>query len=343
MPVLFALAFWVLPTYRQVQSFTEQTAEFVLASTGKLAFKPAQGELSPGNVQRVLQKFPVWHSEQIWLQGLVDLAKGFGVSTEGLKHTGMRRKEAAFVAKATRTAFADSEMNGHLEQRGYEWQIKGSQEGVSRVLESLAVHALWVDELVIWPDVFAPGPNRTNKQQDGSASGAGQIPVSAMLTFRQSARVYPETHSARPVSFPTRLFTRQSVDGTLLLPSMAALFAPANGGCLDPSAGNSGMAEHTRVFADQGIDHIRLAGVIEKTVRGGNVVRRAVFRSGSGALVVATPDAEISAARLRLEELNKSRAVLFSDEGAAVVLMLEPLLVSGTRDRRISVATTTHE
>jgi hypothetical protein len=77
----------------------------------------------------------------------VDLAKHQGVTTQELKHTGMRRKEDRSVTSAIEAVQIENDIPGYLGQRGYEWRMTGFQIDVSRLLSRLVSRALWIDRL----------------------------------------------------------------------------------------------------------------------------------------------------------------------------------------------------
>jgi hypothetical protein len=341
MPGFFALAYWVLPVYRQGESFAAQAAELAaqLESEAPLDDRPVVKVARPSrddeSSQHALRRYPVWHSDQVWLRDLVDLAKHQGVSTQVLKHTGMSRKEDRLVASAVKSAWIENDIPGHLGQRGYEWRMTGSQVDVGRLLAGLASRALWIDALEIWPTA-ADGTRRLkskthvnlpNTRAGAKTTAAQDVLVHAVLTFRQSAWIFQENKPLAAERLPAYRF-EQPYESPVVLPSFDTLFSTTNPSCVEATRQAAPLIESQQVFADQALEQIRLVGVIEKTKGGGHRVRRGIFRGPSGALVVAAHNAEVSANGLRVVNLSKSHGVLYSEELGPTVMMLEPTLMS---------------
>lgn len=351
MPGLIGLAYWALPVYQQGQSFAAQaeelTSQLESEATSILDDPPVLGAGRPSrddkSSRRVLQRYPVWYSDQVWLQDLVDLAKHQGVSTQELKHTGMSRKEDRSIASAMKAAWVENNMPGHLRQRGYEWRMTGSQADVSRLLANLASRALWIDALDIRPiaagSVLRP-VDKTHLNSTGKTTrtaGAQTTLVNAKLTFRQSAWIHQE-RKPLPANHLPAYRLDEPLGRAVEVPSLGALFSTANPACVHTTAHAAPLTESPRVFADQALEEIRLVGVIDKTRGGNDRIRRGVFRGPSGALMVAAHNAEISSSGLRLVNLSKSRGVLYSQKQGPKVMMLEPALMSRAPHHRMSVS-----
>lgn len=323
MPGVLTFVVWVLPTHRLDESFVGQAAELAAQLESKVgsATGSAQHKVSGEERRQVFRRFPAWHSDKVWLRDLVDLATSLGVSTQGLKHTGMSRKEPPSIVTAMNTARAESQHHGYLAQRGYEWRVVGAAADLGRLLGRLASHALWIDALDIWPV--------------GSASvrlpaTAERAQVTAMLTFRQGAWV---SSAIQPLTAQVpadgRFETQPEIPSAL--PSLQALIADTDATCAGTSPEGGRLTESHRVFADLALEQIRLVGVIERMDADNKAIQQAVFRGASGSLVVAANDAEVSSSRLRLVELSKSRGVLYSKEQGPTVLRLEPVLMPSLR------------
>ena len=355
MPGIFALAYWVLPAHRQGESFAAQAAELTaqLESTAtpvddKTVLTAARPSRDDNSGHHVLRRYPVWRSDQAWFQDLVDLAKHQGVTTQELKHTGMRRKENRSVTSAIEAVQIENDISGYLGQRGYEWRMTGSQVDVSRLLSRLASRALWVDRLEIRPmaDDLAQRPKGQillNSPSTGTRSeprtstevraelrttAAQGVLVQAVLTFRQSIWVFEEDQSLVAEHLPAFRFEQWN-DSPVELPSLSDLFSSTNHTCVAATPHTLASTESRRVFADEALEQIRLVGVIEKTKGESCRVRRGIFRGPSGELVVAAHNAEVSSSGLRLVSLSKSRGVLYSEKLGSTVMRLEPTLMSG--------------
>ena len=342
-PGVFALAIWVLPAYRQGVSIAEQATEIVSTLEGQRASESVQHRIDVESRRQVLQRYPVWYSDQAWLQGLVGLAKSLGVSTQGLKHTGTGPREDPDVVNAMRTLRVDNNTIGHLEQRGYEWRMTGSHADISRLLGHLASRSLWVDALDVRSMVARSAQSRGSQAILNAPGVAEPAAVSAVLTFRQSARILPEIKPAQVASSSEYAFEPEH-RAPVPLPAFERLFASANHSCTAENHGNPRLAESVKVFADQALDQISLVGVIERAGEKGRVVRRAVFRGAKGSLVVAAQNAEIASRGFRLVELDKDHGVLYSEDEGSTVMMLEPVLMAAVDNPRHSTsATRDHE
>lgn len=325
-----AWAGWVTPLRHQADAHIAAAQELALAAP-KQSVAPGnpsavQDSPSPPELRQVLYQYPRWQSDQLWLQSLVDLADGFGVSTLALKFLGMRREEDAAAVAITSVQKEKNHPYGRFEQRGYQWRLQGSSTGVGALLAALASRAFWIDELVI--STAGPKAGTSHSAQTFSDAEDEVVPgrIQALLAFRQSVRILSgqQQASGDPVKESVRSLQLVGV----ALPGLAATFAPKKTDCINVKSAIAGNPESTSVFVDHELDAIRYVGLIEQLVGSGAVHRRGIFRNVQGDIVVAADSATISAGKLRLAELDKQRAILLRKDDSAVVMMLEPLLAA---------------